>query len=99
VFAKVRPGVMWFGEFSSRGSCSSTSFGSVCGVDHEKDFALDVGGVFEFYPTKRLIIRADAGDTIIRYPNHTFGTLGSPLEVPAETKQNFQVSIGVGWRF
>jgi len=99
VFAKLRPGVMWFGEFSSRGSCSTTSFGSVCGVDHEKDFALDAGGVFEFYPTDRLLIRADLGDTIIRYPSHTFGTFGSPLGVPGETKNNLQVSIGIGWRF
>ncbi len=66
LFAKARPGIMWFGDFSSRGSCSPTPFGSVCGVAHEKDFALDLGGVLEFYPAERAIIRLDAGDTIIR---------------------------------
>jgi len=99
VFAKVRPGVMWFGEFSSRGGCSPTNFGSVCGVAHEKDFALDVGGVFEFYPTDRLIMRADVGDTIIRYQERQtrVGTL--PVLVPAATKNNLQISLGIGWRF
>ena len=99
IFAKARPGVMWFGEFPSRGSCSSTTFGSVCGVAHQKNFALDVGGVFEYYPTDRLIVRFDAGDTIIRYPEvqTRVGTL--PVLVPAATKNNLQISLGVGWRF
>ena len=99
VFAKARPGVMWFGEISGPGSCSSTTFGSVCGVSHEKDFALDVGGVFEYYPTDRLIMRADVGDTIVRYPSvqTRVGTL--PVLVPAATKHNLQISFGVGWRF
>ncbi|HSB29368.1 MAG TPA: outer membrane beta-barrel protein [Pyrinomonadaceae bacterium] len=99
VFAKARPGVMWFGEFPTRGGCNNTSFGSVCGVSHEKDFAMDLGGVFEFYPTHRLILRADAGDTIIRYPEHVFATSPTNLVFSAATKHNFQLSFGIGWRF
>jgi len=99
VFAKARPGVMWFGEFQTRGSCTSILIGTSCTVGHEKDFAMDVDGVFEFYPTDRLIIRADVGDTIVRYPGHTFGSLTVPILVPAETKNNLQVSLGMGWRF
>ena len=99
VFAKARPGVMWFGEFSSRGSCSSSTFVTSCGVAHEKDFAMDLGGVVEFYPSEHAIIRADVGDTIIHYPEHTFGLFGSPSILAAETKHNFQVSVGFGWRF
>jgi len=99
VFAKARPGVMWFGEFPSRGSCSTTSFGSVCGVAHEKDFAMDVGGVFEFYPADRLIVRADVGDTIIRYPQRVFATFSTPITVNGGWKNNLQLSVGVGWRF
>ncbi|MGH9971237.1 MAG: outer membrane beta-barrel protein [Pyrinomonadaceae bacterium] len=97
VFAKARPGVMWFGELPTRGSCSSTSFGSICGVSHEKDFALDLGGVVEFYPAERAILRLDAGDTIIRYQSRPAG-LSFP-GVPAATKHNLQLSIGFGWRF
>jgi hypothetical protein len=98
IFAKARPGVMWFGEFPARGSCSRTNFGSICGASHEKDFAMDVGGVFEFYPTDRLILRADVGDTIIKYPTRVFQTL-PPITVNAGWKNNLQVSFGVGWRF
>jgi len=99
VFAKARPGVMWFGEFPARGNCSPTNFGSVCGVSHEKDFALDVGGVLEFYPADRLIIRADLGDTIIKYPQRVFATFPTPLTVNGGWKNNLQLSFGVGWRF
>jgi Outer membrane protein beta-barrel domain len=99
VFAKARPGVMWFGEFTSKGNCSTTPSVTVCGVDHEKDFAMDVGGVVEFYPADRLIVRIDAGDTIIFYPQRVVATFPTLVQVPEETKNNFQLSFGVGWRF
>jgi hypothetical protein len=99
VFAKARPGVMWFGDFSSAGTCTGATFGSSCTVSHEKDFALDLGGVIEFYPTDRTIIRADVGDTIVHYPLRTFGQFNNPNVLNAQTKNNFQVSLGFGWRF
>lgn len=98
VFAKARPGVMWFGEFPSRGSCTATSFGSTCGVSHEKDFAMDLGGVVEFYPAERAIIRVDLGDTLINYQERRFGTLTNPIVVNGGFKSNFQVSLGFSWR-
>jgi outer membrane protein with beta-barrel domain len=99
VFAKARPGVMVFGDFSSPGTCTGFTFGSSCTVSHEKDFAFDVGGVGEFYPTDRAIVRVDVGDTIIRYQQNTFGVFNNPSVLAAETKHNFQISIGFGWRF
>jgi hypothetical protein len=98
-FAKARPGIMWFGEFTSRGGCTPTSFGSVCGVDHEKDFALDLGGVVEFYPAERAIIRVDVGNTLVRFQDRTLGTIGNPVILDGGFKSNFQVSLGFGWRF
>jgi hypothetical protein len=98
VFAKARPGVMWFGEFSSVGGCSATNFGRSCGVSHEKDFAMDLGGVVEVYPAERAIIRVDLGDTIIRYPERNLGVF-NPVVLNSEVKNNFQVSVGFGWRF
>ena len=98
-FAKARPGVMWFGEFTSRGSCSPTSFGSVCGVAHETDFALDLGGVVEFYPAERAIIRVDVGNTLVRYQDRQLGTFGNPVVLDGGFKSNFQVSLGFAWRF
>jgi len=46
-----------------------------------------------------MIIRADVADTIIRFPERSFGLFNNPSFIPAETKHNFQVSIGFGWRF
>ena len=98
-FAKARPGVMWFGDFQSQGRCSGSTFGSSCSVSHEKDFAMDLGGVIEVYPSERIIIRADVGDTIIRYASRNFGQFVNPSVIPAATKNNLQVSVGFGWRF
>lgn len=50
-------------------------------------FAFDVGGVVEYYPSKRLVVRFDAGDLIIKH-QRIFGT-----------DQNLQISAGVGVRF
>jgi hypothetical protein len=47
--------------------------------------ALDVGGVAEFYPSKRTLIRVDISDVMTR--------------IEKITGHNFQTSIGVGWRF
>ena len=99
VFAKARPGVMWFGDFPSRGDCNTTSFGSICGVSHEKNFALDLGGVIEYYPSDRLIIRGDVGDTIIHYQSRVVGPFTAPVTLSAATKHNLQLTFGVGWRF
>ena len=98
-FAKARPGAMWFGEITSRGGCSPTPLGSICGVDHETDFALDLGGVVEFYPAERAIIRVDVGNTLVRYQDRPPGIFGNPIGTDGGFKSNFQVSLGFGWRF
>ena len=79
--------------------------------DSTTEFALDVGGVFEIYPTSRAIIRIDAGDTIIRHgernviavlnpaPGSPFSARRGVIRVAAETTHNFQGSVGVGFRF
>lgn len=70
--------------------------------------SLDVGGVVEFYPSRRVATRLDLGDTIIRYgtyrvPSPTVcATICTPplvFERPAETKHNLQFSAGIGIRF
>lgn len=72
------------------------------------NFAFDVGGVIELYPSARTIIRFDAGDTIVRLParnvaapDPSFGPPGymSAIPRPSETKHQFQASVGVGFRF
>jgi opacity protein-like surface antigen len=98
VFAKARPGVMVIGEITSGFNCNSTSFGQTCRPSHN-NFALDAGGVVEFYPSARAIIRLDAGDTIVRLRSATGSLiLGSPTPT-SDTTHNFQFSVGFGYRF
>jgi opacity protein-like surface antigen len=69
----------------------------------------DLGGVVEFYPSRRLVTRLDIGDTIIRYGiyREALGVvcpLSAPcptqvFERPAETRHNLQFSAGIGIRF
>lgn len=71
--------------------------------------ALDLGGVLEFYPSRRIVVRFDGGDTMIRYGQRTFNTLiqnpatGAitliPITGPAHTRHSFQFMGGVGFRF
>jgi len=73
----------------------------------ETDFALDVGGVLEFYTSRRTFIRVDVGDTIVH------SNSGERIELPASVKQegyfviksairstshNPQLNVGVGFR-
>jgi len=114
VFAKARPGFIHYekGDFRQTGRCVILVF--PLSVDcfnalATTNFALDLGGVVEIYPSKHTIIRFDAGDTIIRLgarnvaardpsPALTgFGVVVIP--VSAQTKHNFQGSVGFGFRF
>lgn len=102
VFAKLRPGFM---RFSNVPDCPNGDVAR-CTVGGKTEFALDVGGAFEYYPTRRFVIRFDAGDTIIRYRHLTRANFGSlpptpqfPLEVGGGTTHNAQYSVGFGVRF
>jgi hypothetical protein len=61
-------------------------FPSVCSTTSIADtgFSMDVGGILEFYPSKRISVRFDAGDTIVNQLTAT---------------HNLQLSVGVGFRF
>lgn len=97
VFAKARPGVMFIGEVTSGFNCTGGSLGRTCRPEHN-NFAFDAGGVVEFYPSSRTIIRVDAGDTIVRLHSETPGVFG-PNQSSTDVTHNFQVSIGFGYRF
>lgn len=107
LFVKARPGAMFFDEYGVRGPCNVITLGAQdCLDDDRAFFAMDVGGVAEFYPTSRTIFRIDAGDTIVRFRDSgpiTFppaGTFpGSSLFTRRETTHNFQLTFGFGFRF
>jgi Outer membrane protein beta-barrel domain len=99
VFAKARPGLMHTSNVPSHQVCGvGGTLG--CTETSQTNFAMDIGGVVEFYPTPRTIVRLDVGDTIIRH-----GELGptvgfnSSVFTPAQTTHNTQVTFGVGFRF
>jgi hypothetical protein len=112
LFAKARPGFMRFskGDYQQFGSCillfppPAACFQPVS----KTSFAFDLGGVAEWYPSKNSIVRFDAGDTIIRFGKRNVTAIDiSPagfrrvvvVSAPAETKHNFQASLGIGYRF
>jgi Outer membrane protein beta-barrel domain len=76
-------------------------------------FSLDVGGVAELYPSKRIVVRLDVGDTIADRQSAPFfisrpifngqGLIvsNSFFAVPggSVTRHNLQMSAGIGFRF
>jgi hypothetical protein len=86
LFAKVRPGFQTYG--SAITSVASTtppdfSFG------RRVNFALDTGGVVEYYATKRVGLRFDVGNTRIRFNTGSAHFWGN----------NLQLGTGVMFRF
>lgn len=110
VFAKVRPGFISFGE-AQRVTQLPVATGNIIDIvnvftdERKTHFTTDVGGVLELYPSRRVLVRFDFGDTLIRYGEHDEAGpvfLGSPdtiFRVPAEIKHNFQFTGGVSYRF
>lgn len=114
IFGKGRPGFISF----TRGSGDVVITGPPLpgNIFPEIDFrprrlthlAFDVGGVLEFYPSRRLVTRFDVGATIIRLGQTTFQSLTAgpggtfvvaPITIPGETVSSFQFSAGIGYRF
>src|SRR5262245_32586268 len=75
IFGKVRPGFIRFGE------------GEVVAGSAATEFALDIGGVIELYPTRPVALRFDIGNTLIR-----FSSIGGGF-----TSNNLQISTGVAF--
>lgn len=101
IFAKARPGFMRFSEVSD---CPGGDRAR-CTQGGKTQFALDIGGVLEYYPTRRFVVRFDAGDTIIRYGKLSRAVTAAlpealaPVQFGGGTINNAQYSIGFGIRF
>lgn len=112
IFAKARPGVVSFsqGQFDviPTGPVTPTSFFEIQ-RSRVTSFATDIGGVLEFYPSKRIVTRFDAGDTIIHFTRQTNNQFTfdpqtnlvviGPVVRPARTTHSFQFMASVGFRF
>jgi hypothetical protein len=118
IFGKARPGFLSEskGEVQPRANSLCIAMVSIFPppvgcfeTTSTTSLAFDLGGVVEIYPTKRTIIRFDAGDTMVRLSergvpgvfNSPVASLGTLIFIrsPAQTTHNFQASIGIGFRF
>jgi hypothetical protein len=94
VFVKARPGYNTFYLLGVTPGPNTFEQG------HTR-FALDVGGVFEYYPHRNLALRVDVGDTMIRYKPGDFfyQRLDQPMFVTKRLSHNLQLSLGIAVRF
>ncbi len=121
VFGKVRPGFVRFSQVSQFDGFRNRLFfhpslgrlvelpNAEFHMGKEAYFSTDIGGVVEFYPSRRIVTRFDVGDTIIRYGVYreaaalvcalSFPCTTHLFERPAETRHKLQFSAGVGIRF
>jgi hypothetical protein len=110
IFGKARPGFLRFNDvLRVVGTRLETQFFpgesievSLFGLGSKTYFETDLGGVVEFYPSRRVVTRFDLGDTIIRYRGRVangFSIRRSVINQPDETRHNFQFTAGVGFRF
>ncbi|CAN5744400.1 hypothetical protein BH18ACI4_BH18ACI4_10460 [soil metagenome] len=105
IFGKARPGFLSVGEVLINEPGSSLDlFGSThpnARIGRKTHFTSDLGGVLEFYPTPRSIVRFDAGDTIVRYgPHFEYDPTNFPelIQRPARVRHNLQITAGVAFR-
>ena len=91
IFGKARPG---FFHYNQAVVCITTP----CNDIPKTKFALDLGGVFELYLSRAVVIRFDLGDTLIRGEQIRFTTMTGTTTTDI-FRHNLQFSTGVGWRF
>ena len=107
VFAKVRPGFISADDVFAVTPDTVTVVNGIptfnFKVERTNFFTIDAGGVLEFYPSRRTVVRFEAGDTLIHHPDRFEVVFSSGLPVvqlarPAKFKHNFQFTAGVGFR-
>lgn len=95
-FAKVRPGLarLTHREMECVGqACALLTLLLVQPV-YRTEFAVDLRGVLEFYPSPRTVARLDLGDTLIRHRSSAPPCWGGDC-----ASHNFASRLGIGFRF
>lgn len=94
MFGKVRLGVN-----SQSGAVSAIEAGHFR-LSRVNALAIDLGGVFEQYLARGLLLRFDGGDTISVFGPTTYTRNGVTMQLPApEWVDSLQMTVGFGWRF
>jgi hypothetical protein len=96
LFGKVRPG---FTHLTNQGvRCIGEDCARILMLfapdAYRTEFALDLGGGFEFYPSARTVARFEFGDTMIRHRS-----VAPPCWNETCTSHNFATRVGGGLRF
>jgi hypothetical protein len=109
VFAKARPGFVSFSGVSFITATETFNFNgqqfvipTVFDRTRRTYFSMDLGGVFEFYHSRRWLTRFDLGDTMIRYGDRqSFDTLpvGVSRTISGGLRHSLQFTAGLGLRF
>jgi hypothetical protein len=95
IFGKVRPG---FNSYSN--ALSAISATGQESFSRSTNFALDLGGIVEFYPGEHSTLRLEAGDTHLYFNTRNINEGGTI--VPAgggKLQHTIQFIVGYGWRF
>ena len=97
-FGKARPGFISQGNQLRQVIVGSST---VVRSGRLTEPALDLGGVFEYYPAQHWVLRSDFGDTLIFGQGTQFNVLApTPVSfTTGATTHNFQFSTGVRYRF
>lgn len=91
-FGRIRPGLTRFSQrfFAPDIACILIFPPPDACLIRSVNFTIDIGGTVQLFPTRRAVIRVDAGDSLIRF--------GRGQLVPV-WKHNLQLVTGVGVRF
>jgi hypothetical protein len=97
-FGKVRPG---FNSYSKAlTSTNTTNSAAVSSYDRSTSFALDLGGIIEFYPAEHGTFRLEVGDTHLFFGNRNVNDNGMIVPSPGSAlRHSIEFITGYGWRF
>ena len=97
-FGKARPGFQSYSQAVA--SVTDEGSGTTYTYTRSTNFALDLGGIVEFYPRESSTLRIEVGDTHLYFNDRTFLFNGTPITSPGGKMQHsIQFVFGYGWRF
>jgi outer membrane protein with beta-barrel domain len=104
LFAKGRPGFLNFSQVLTQTGTQTVTFGGqtftfpIFEIRRRNFFSFDVGGVVEFYPSRRVLVRFDVGDTMV-HEGEIPGPLVGIVPQSGGLEHKFQFSSGIAFRF
>jgi hypothetical protein len=108
-FGKVRPGLISFGDSVRQANIAFNPDGTVTSsfrTARQNEKALDLGGVFEYYPARHWALRWDAGDLMVFNESPLQITVSGNVPpdfitapLPGLTTHNFLFSTAIHYRF